>query len=479
MDVERCDRCREVRDNCGCFCSKCQISFFDGRHPKIDKWQLYLSRTVDDAKICSRCLICASCGDKNTYETHLKWKEISGSGKNLFRARWYCGKELCKAAYKADPYRLEKAAFRKERQSFEGAGRLSFSEACPTFKAMLPLVIFEIDPQEAFLYRDGFLYIFMVTFRKILRFQTELQTVEKFCAKCNRTHVRKILPKEEVEKGNLRLEVVERLTREFAAEIEEKNNKNQESHARMAEHRRKRAAKYPDEQRRREIKSPTLVESISHGNALSRAIEDRQMHFRLDNTRGRLGRREKPKKLEDLTDKQLHANLSLWYLCRAVLDNTSLDGMQPILVTMLKLWWDLGYYPAVCTDYTDIPNLRIKDIIKQFLVPVLEEEVQIRAEGEKGEEDNYNQDITECVVCFESPGFLVRFLPCGHKLVCQSCSPRFTKCVVCMYPISKRILVKSLPPSEPLEKNSNNDHGDSDPHQNDHEGSGEEGSDSL
>jgi hypothetical protein len=474
MDVERCDRCQLLRESCTCYCSKCQISFYDRRKPVIDKWKLYLMKT-DQGFICSRCLTCSSCHDKIAFDNHLKWREISGTGQNLFKSRWYCPKELCRAAYKADPYRLDKAARRKEQQSFEGKGNATIAEAYPTAKAMLPLAVFDIDPREAFFFRNGLLSLFMLVFRKILCFRGEPQISETFCAKCNHIHRRKIIPREDVKKSNLRSEVQSRVTREFATEIAAKNQQKQESYERHLIMAKKRLAKYPDEKKK--VRPPNPLELISNIRDLSVVIEHGQMEFRRSGLRGHMKRGAMRQTVENLSDKQLHANLSLWYLCRAVLDNSSLDGMQPILIEMLKQWWNLGYYPAICTDYTDVPNTRIREIVRGYLALVLEKEdtrIGSKSEEEAIGEEGYNQDVTECIVCFESPGSLVRFLPCGHKLVCTSCSPRFTKCVVCMYPISRRVTVESSAPKDPVGENSNLRESPDHDHADDQEESGED-----
>jgi hypothetical protein len=144
-----------------------------------------------------------------------------------------------------------------------------------------------------------------------------------------------------------------------------------------------------------------------------------------------------------MPEDQFHANISLWHLCTSIVDRESLDGLQPMLIEMLKLWWDIGYYPASAKDYTDIPNVRIRNVILDYLKPVLA--AKPIAVNVVSQLQGFNNHATKCVICFNKYDKLVRFHPCGHRLFCMTCAPLLSKCPICLSAIGGKSVSISVP----------------------------------
>lgn len=406
MDVERCDKCHKIRESCECFCSICKISFYDRRNPSVGNLQLRLFRDKNRNYICTRCLECHSCGiNPTSYETYVNGVHLHKIKEN----RWYCEKEKCRLESRNDVIFLERAAMKKNALIFEtsASGRdINTIEIHQNLKEMLPLNFFGIDQNEKLYVREGFVLCLLRSLCKILM---------------------------KSQKHVFRSEVEQRLTLDFANEISCLNSEYLDGLARIEENNRKRAEKYPDE--KRDFSDVEILEKISNCRDLLSVVEYRQKTFERTN---RINYRSRKRKitLKDIPEKQFHLGISLWYLFQSIINGTSLDGMQPILVEMLKIWWNLGYYPSTCLDYTDIPNIKIKEIIKQYLSPIL---AKSEPDSSVNSDKEYNQDVTECVVCYNDFDILIRFQPCGHRLVCENCCTKFSKCVVCFAPIKQKI----------------------------------------
>lgn len=403
MDVERCDKCHKIRESCECFCSICKISFYDRRNPSIGNLQLRLFRDKNRNYICTRCSKCHSCGINPTnYETYVNGVHFHRITEN----RWYCGKEKCRLESRNDVIYLERAARKKNALIFETSpsGRdIDAIEIHQNLKEMLPLNFFGIDQNEKLYVRKRFVSCLLKSLWKILGVST---------------------------KDFFHPEVEQRLTLDFANEISKLNSERLDIVERVAENNRKRAEKYPDE--KRNFSDVKILEKISNCRNLFFVAKIRQKTFERTNRKNY----RSIKKLKDISEKQFHLGISLWYLFQSIINGTSLDGMQPILIEMLKIWWNLGYYPSTSLDYVDVPNKKIKEIIKQYLSPILiRSELDSSADSDK----EYNQDVTECVVCYNDFDTLIRFQPCGHRLVCENCCTKFSKCVVCFAPIKQKI----------------------------------------
>jgi hypothetical protein len=336
MDVERCDKCHKIRESCECFCSICKISFYDRRNPNIGNLQLRLFRDKNIRNyICTRCLECHSCGiNPTSYETYVNGVHLHTIKEN----RWYCEKEKCRLESRNDVIYLERAAMKKNALIFEtsASGRdISATEIHQNLKEMLPLNLFGIDQNEKLYVREGFVLCLLRSLCKILGRSTK--------------HV-------------FRPEVEQRLTLDFANEISGLNSEHLDVLERLTENNQKRAEKYPDE--KRDFSNIKIYEKISNCRDLLLVAKYRQKIFERTNRRNYKSRKIP---LKDIPEKQFHLGISLWYLFQSIVNGTSLDGMQPILVDMLKIWWNLGYYPSTCLDYTDVPHPKIKEIIKEYL----------------------------------------------------------------------------------------------------------------
>ncbi len=134
-------------------------------------------------------------------------------------------------------------------------------------------------------------------------------------------------------------------------------------------------------------------------------------------------------------------NASWWHLCRSILNYRNLDGMQPILVQILKNWFAMGLYPYNRQDFLDIGNLSVKKLLTNYLQELgWNGNVALRQDKPLAQKKAYNADQTECIICLHDFNELVRIQPCGHRLFCKGCSALITKCSACSCPIESREL---------------------------------------
>lgn len=147
-------------------------------------------------------------------------------------------------------------------------------------------------------------------------------------------------------------------------------------------------------------------------------------------------RRSKDKPTEELKNKCLPMNCSLYYLSRRVMNEKSIDGLEEVMLALLRHWWALGFYPPNRIDYFDIPNKWLKQTLQDYLARA--------ALIDRDQHDlialAFNDDQLECVVCMGDFQQLVR-TDCGHRVTCQACSIKLSHCPICIRRIEHRLVI--------------------------------------
>lgn len=401
MQLDECVRCRSPESECECICPECKRVFYDGRPIIVDGVKIYLLSTDSPCTLCRKCI---NCGGSVAEGRRLSIRLPNGTRLTS------CSKSGCLEYLRRHPEHLEQKKSQELRSDDleSGPSTIRFADAFVTSFATPEA--FGMPPEQPVVFKSRLIRELVLTIWDLLYAQ----------------------------KGR-NLPLVEPLRKILLPALEfENRRRRRHAETRIAQNR-QRQMKYPDEKdytnSYRAIDSKTM-----NGSKLLTLINNHLNLHRQELVRT-MARQRFPSE-EDLAA-YYPMNASWRHLCRCILMKRRLDGMQPILIKILKNWFAMGLYPSDRKDFLDIQNPRVKMILTDYLQNLgwnghVVKQVQ---NANPPEQKAYNADQTECVVCGEDFDVLVRLQPCGHRLFCKVCSTVITQCYVCMTVVTDRVLV--------------------------------------
>lgn len=422
MELDICCRCKRQQDECRCICKICQTKFYDNRPVMINGQSVKLL----PKNICKMCILCHRC--QNPMVSGFGMTATDSDGKMVFA----CSNSDCVQNLKSLPWYIEKKKTLELKSEDLESGYDSSRVVSNLIRQISSPDVFGMSKDE----------------NPVLKRQVINVLLEIIIFVINGTRFGTVF-----------------LNDEFQNLLRPTVNKINTEHEKLVAHRLKkhrlRVAKYPDEERTRiSTMSPSRIEigDRLRGSHFLQIVKEYERLNYVDSLIGRMAN----KWLNELDNTEKDAisyypmNASIWHLGLLIMKDRPLDGMQPILIGLLKNWFSMGFYPPSSKNFLDIKHSSIRKQLTTYL-QVIGWNGKLQGESSKfsshatndkqndvdvrKEEKCYNGDQTECVICLLEFDVLVRLQPCGHRLFCENCSRLISKCSVCMIDVVSRSLV--------------------------------------
>jgi hypothetical protein len=402
MQLDKCDRCRNPESTCKCICPMCQRVFYDRRPLIIDGMEIQL---ISKDSPCTLCRKCHNCGGSVVEGRRFSIRLRDGTRLTT------CSKQECVESLRNNPNYVEqkKSSELKAEDLDSGHSIARFGDEFVT--RLTTPEAFGMPPDHPVVLKSRLIRELALTFWNLV-YETKFRTHPPM----SKTLSDVLMPS-----------------------IEKENAKDERFRKRRLEKDLQRQSKYPDEMPINRMTGKYMDPDRINGVKLAALFSSHLGSYRIESLRTCRNPRFPE---QEQTEAYYPMNASWWHLCRSILNCRSLDGMQPILVQILKNWFAMGLYPYERQDFLDIGNLSIKKLLTNYLRELgWNGNVALGQDKPPTQTKAYNADQTECIICLHDFNELVRIQPCGHRLFCKECSNLITKCSACSCPIESRELV--------------------------------------
>jgi hypothetical protein len=124
--------------------------------------------------------------------------------------------------------------------------------------------------------------------------------------------------------------------------------------------------------------------------------------------------------------------------CMKRINRRDIIGFEPLIIDLLKYWFDNGFFPRGRKSHLDISPYGLRILAKYLSRDP--NTIKVAAENIADTQEVSAEDA-ECCICYDNVTSMIRYLPCNHMITCDICSRKVIMCPICRQVIRERLKV--------------------------------------